>query len=1511
MEELFEAIKSNDLFTLKYCLQQNAPLNETNSDGETVLHVACHLGHVKIVEFLLRKGVDYDKGLPNGKNALYLACENNRIEVVKTLIKYKIDFSIAEELANMSSLHISVNHGHHKIVKLLLEKMDPNILMFKDYTPLHIACRNGSVKCVKLLIKHHAEINAIANTSPLYFASENGNAKIIEMLLKAGADPNIRTLYLENSCLHIGCKNGNFQAVQLLIGAGIDPNIINKDGLTPLHISVQEEYEEIVEFLLSCNCDVSILDKDKTIAIEIAEKKRNNSLKQLISRYSKIKEIYCEEKTSNSIKIKWNLPLCFVNYKNFILEYGIISNKEEPFLELIETEETTIKLKNLKEFQEYYFRIKVKKNGKDFEWSDVIKFQTLALKLPKKIDQERIFGIYNKNQQMTKLIWNIPSELIDYYELKFNGCKYRQSKDNVYQIEGEVNTVKITPHNRIGFGPTTLKILKSPHPDFCNFVDFKKTFSVDEGKATFLVQLVDKGGEKIVSCGEWEPGFTFFVRPLRKKKVGSTINNEKIDNCQEKKNGILNKIEIDNIQKDQIIQMDMELGFEDKNFVKMVNEGIENENEIKIKNKIGKNEKKQEDQNRKDQNKKIDTRVEYENLKNEKIQSPKIKTQKEREISKDENRIITNGKELKNRNKLGRNEIIGMENKFSNKIGRGGNVNITGTEIRREKEKGEEKGEEKEKEKEKGKEKEKEDIKRMDIKINGNKINHNNTTETEKQKNENEIKKENENENEKHKEIENKKKQKINNFQYGNKANSEFYSNGRYLFTYFVTKAGVYEGNIFYNQKLLTLSPFVFEMKSGKFSPSKSKFQFSNNNEKNIYPNEIILKGILQDKYKNRINSNKSIDLSCTINDLDGNSKKISPLYLKNGEIQIRCKPWITGNFYFLFSNQNECSSKYFIVYPNFNLKINFKKLNLKLLKENSFKIQTFKRKNKRQRLIIQIFPTNFKETSKDGILKDLKKIQNIAHPNLVKILGISYNNNNKKKPRNSHNKSNEQSGNIKKVGGLGRLCIISEYIKGKNLKEIQQKLVFQEKIQILISICRILIYLHSKNIFFYHLKPSNIYFSNNNIQSIKIKKFGMKHVLNDVLNSNIMFKTLKYVDPTLESLKSYKSVNDVFSFGILMEFVMYGNDKMKRKKKQLMKIDELILLCKNRKKIQMRPTFSEIQKKLICFSKMNFSNFYFQILESTLLQTIRKEEIKLIIDKSDNGDLKNQIKNETGNMNENGDEDKNRHESENKLKTKTKQQNFDFYLNIVESSLLDISIYPLEMYEKIKSIFFDFFGHKNNMRIKKILLLNNKQNELNFKNYISLFRKKSKKISFLNNNNNISPKDYSTKNFSINTLEYNILSHLFQSPNIINSKYNPERPILAWKLLRSNEDLDEIIHNGFESYYFPKPLFFHQYIGTGNSLLKKSYKQFKICLSWVSLGYVHPELNKSEKYLKNFTFMPKINSIFCLQADKIQIADERKLTYVLGNVFKDDIVIQNPHAVLPRFIIDFEINCL
>ncbi|KAG1707506.1 Ankyrin repeat and death domain-containing protein 1A [Nymphon striatum] len=188
--------------------------------GRTALHVASEHGHSKILERLLRVGVEIDDRDEEGQTALHAAAAKSQIESMELLLKHNCDPN-AENSKEMSALHLAVSKGHLQASLLLLEY--GALIEAQDKvgsTPLHIAADNNFAHIVRSLIDHGANINATNKRlqTPLHLAAERGFSEVCEMLMMLGALLDVPEKG-GKSALYIAARGSYTAIVDMLIKA--------------------------------------------------------------------------------------------------------------------------------------------------------------------------------------------------------------------------------------------------------------------------------------------------------------------------------------------------------------------------------------------------------------------------------------------------------------------------------------------------------------------------------------------------------------------------------------------------------------------------------------------------------------------------------------------------------------------------------------------------------------------------------------------------------------------------------------------------------------------------------------------------------------------------------------------------------------------------------------------------------------------------------------------------------------------------------------------------------------------------------------------------------------------------------------------------------------------------------------------------------------------------------------------------------------------------------------------
>lgn len=124
-----------------------------------------------------------------------------------------------------TALHKAVKTGNSRLLQILLQAgADPNIVINCE-TPLHIACRQGSLDLVQTLVKAGGHVDPqqdSAELTPLQCALYSRQVDVVRFMLGANADANRPTTCRSGTALQIACRFSGTEIIELLVSAGAD-----------------------------------------------------------------------------------------------------------------------------------------------------------------------------------------------------------------------------------------------------------------------------------------------------------------------------------------------------------------------------------------------------------------------------------------------------------------------------------------------------------------------------------------------------------------------------------------------------------------------------------------------------------------------------------------------------------------------------------------------------------------------------------------------------------------------------------------------------------------------------------------------------------------------------------------------------------------------------------------------------------------------------------------------------------------------------------------------------------------------------------------------------------------------------------------------------------------------------------------------------------------------------------------------------------------------------------------
>ena len=242
-------------------------MNIRDGNGDTALHI--WVKSVKVVKCLLESGrsrcdIYNEKGL----TPFHKAIANGVMASVEVMMKNGVNIlQTTNDKFQNAPIHIACVYYRRDILKYFLchTNCDPNQQNAEGDTALHIVCRmrTGSelqffelltfIGINSTLVNHEgiAPCDVVGNdgNTLLHIACAEGNIVIVELLLNNGADI-LKPDRNGDAPIHIASRFGRLSILKILLGCTkSDPNQQNSKGATALHIVCRKRTGRELQFL--------------------------------------------------------------------------------------------------------------------------------------------------------------------------------------------------------------------------------------------------------------------------------------------------------------------------------------------------------------------------------------------------------------------------------------------------------------------------------------------------------------------------------------------------------------------------------------------------------------------------------------------------------------------------------------------------------------------------------------------------------------------------------------------------------------------------------------------------------------------------------------------------------------------------------------------------------------------------------------------------------------------------------------------------------------------------------------------------------------------------------------------------------------------------------------------------------------------------------------------------------------------------------------------------------------
>ena len=266
-------------------LEKGADAKSKEVDGTTALMWACYNGDADLVERLLRAGAEVSAVNDYGASALQVAAVEANPRIIKDLLKAGVNPD-SPNAEGQTALMVVARSGNVESAKLLLDAgatVDARE-QWGDQTALMWAAAEGHPQMIRLLIQHHADVNAHGairdwqrrvtaegrpknenhgGFTPLIYAARIGCIECAKELLKGHADINLPDPDGETALL-LSIINMHFDFASYLISAGADVNRWDFYGQTPLYAAIDMA-------TLPSGGRPDLPSEDKTLPLQVAE----------------------------------------------------------------------------------------------------------------------------------------------------------------------------------------------------------------------------------------------------------------------------------------------------------------------------------------------------------------------------------------------------------------------------------------------------------------------------------------------------------------------------------------------------------------------------------------------------------------------------------------------------------------------------------------------------------------------------------------------------------------------------------------------------------------------------------------------------------------------------------------------------------------------------------------------------------------------------------------------------------------------------------------------------------------------------------------------------------------------------------------------------------------------------------------------------------------------------------------------------------------------------------------
>ncbi|XP_061754275.1 rabankyrin-5 isoform X2 [Nerophis ophidion] len=271
-----------------------------DSVDQTVLGLALWTGMHTIAAQLLGSGASINDTMSNGQTLLHMAIQRQDSKGALFLLEHQADINV-RTLEGQTALQLAISNQLPLVVDAICTRgADMSVVDDKGDTPLWLALESGLEDIASTLVRHGCDATCWSEgpsgcqQTLLHRAVDENNEVSACFLIRSGCDVNSSRRPGPNGegeeeardgqmPLHLASSWGLEDVVQCLLEFGANVNTQDSEGRTPIHAAISSQHNVIIQLLISHpDIRLNIRDRQGMTPFACAMTHKNNKAAEAI-----------------------------------------------------------------------------------------------------------------------------------------------------------------------------------------------------------------------------------------------------------------------------------------------------------------------------------------------------------------------------------------------------------------------------------------------------------------------------------------------------------------------------------------------------------------------------------------------------------------------------------------------------------------------------------------------------------------------------------------------------------------------------------------------------------------------------------------------------------------------------------------------------------------------------------------------------------------------------------------------------------------------------------------------------------------------------------------------------------------------------------------------------------------------------------------------------------------------------------------------------------------------------